>query len=147
MIAHWISNFVAGLFAGIWFYAVLLAIGFCLGFALTLVGRVFGGAAAGAACAIVLVVLYATDAVDRFTDARTQKEIAELTAANKAKAAKIEEIRATNAVLAQTLELERAAAELNAPVLAELEAKIKAAGDNPACNLSGDFIDELEKLR
>ncbi len=74
-------------------------------------------------------------------------KVARLEAALKAKAAKLEEIEATNAQLQDFLAQGRVAAEHNAGVIERLRRKIAVQGDRPDCTIPGDFIDELQNLR
>lgn len=116
-------------------------------FANRLIGGMTGLVVAFCVGAFIVGGGTATSTFKRLQDARAQERIAKLEAENKAKAAKVEELRVTNAELNAFLEEERDVARDNAEVLARLKAKIDAQEDQPDCTLSEDFLDELENLR
>jgi hypothetical protein len=142
-----IANFIAGLFAGVWVYITLFAVGAVVGVCAWFAGRFFGVFAAAAVGAAALVAAYSFDAMDRFANERAQAEIARLEAANRAKAAKIDEITVTNAELNDFLDEERIAAQSNSDTLARVNAKLDAMEDRPDCAVPKDILDELENLR
>lgn len=142
-----IADFLGGVFAGLWLYIMLVVIGAVVGGGAYLLGRLAGLPAAAAFGAVALVAAYVSNVVDEFADDRAQARIEQLEAENKAKAAKIAEIRAVNEELNDYLEIEQAAAVHNAEVIARLEAKIDAQDDRPECAIGKDILDELENLR
>lgn len=142
-----IANFIAGLFSGLWVYITLFAVGAVVGVCAWFAGRFFGVLAAAAVGAVALVAAYSFDAMDRFANDRAQAEIDKLEAANEAKAAKIDELRVTNAELNDFLDEQSIAAQSNAETLARINAKLAAQEDRPDCAIPKDILDELDNLR
>lgn len=130
------------------FFATVMSLGswLILGAALAFLGAMFRNwvGYAGVAVGGAVIMFFALTGQWLGDDS---KKIAQLEAENRAKAAKIEEIAATNAVLTEHLEDSREVDAENRDKIARLNAKIDAVEDIPECALPEGFVDDLDDLR
>ncbi|ODR93542.1 hypothetical protein AUC70_11810 [Methyloceanibacter stevinii] len=136
-----------GLVQGVFAYILAAVLGLGVGLLVAFVGRAFGYVAAATVCAVVIVALYAADAVDSMADARAQAEIVQLTTRLVEKTRALAAERATNAQLTDFMEKGREAAAHNATVMAELRARIEQQPVPQDCGWSEEFLNEVDKLR
>jgi len=142
-----IGNFIAGLFGGLWFYLMLLCVGALIGVGAWLVGRFTGVSGAAAFGAVAILSAYVSGIADQASAQRAQAKVNALQIENAIQAKKIDEIKATNAVLEQSTGEAKDTVEHNAKVIADLNKALDAIGDKPDCTIPGDILDELDKLR
>ena len=130
------------------FFALLFSLGNWLMFGafLAALGGLLRPWAGLVTCAVVGAVLTFLAITGHWLGSDTERT-ARLEAALRAKAAKLEEVKATNAQLQDFLAEGRIVAEHNAGVIDRLRERIATQDERPDCTIPGDFIDDLQKLR